>query len=232
MTIKKTAWMEKIANGEIPKNKHLAILLSLLPQQEKRTLELEQYTTPGNLASRWINEIYNSIGNDFANYHVIDIGCGNGILGFGCALMGAKSLTLIDSDSEAIEIAKKSQQMLAENVNLDIEINFINAHIGKSAIHIPDNSLIISNPPWGTQKYKADRPILNLIFNSNAKEIHLMHTSKNNHLIPFANEHGWNEIKMIKADFMIPALYDHHQRKNTTTEIICWKFFKPSEGEV
>ena len=23
MTIKKTAWMEKIANGEIPKNKHL-----------------------------------------------------------------------------------------------------------------------------------------------------------------------------------------------------------------
>ena len=73
--------------------------------------------------------------------------------------MGAKSLTLIDSDSEAIEIAKKSQQMLAENVNLDIEINFINAHIGKSAIHIPDNSLIISNPPWGTQKYKADRPI-------------------------------------------------------------------------
>ena len=40
MTIKKTAWMEKIANGEIPKNKHLAILLSLLPPQEKRTLEL------------------------------------------------------------------------------------------------------------------------------------------------------------------------------------------------
>ena len=45
--------------------------------------------------------------------------------------MGVKNLTLIDSDSEAIEIAKKVNKCWLKNVNLDIEINFINAHITK-----------------------------------------------------------------------------------------------------
>jgi putative methylase len=232
MTIKKAAWMEKISMGELPKRKHLAILLSLLPQQEKRNLELEQYTTPGDLASKWIHGIYNSRENGFSNLNIIDIGCGNGVLGLGCALMGAKKLTLIDSDKEAIKVAKKSHLMLSENVNLDTEIDFINSHIGKDSIKIPNNSLIISNPPWGTQKHKSDRPILDSIFNSNTEEIHIMHTNKNSHLIPFAKEHGWDAIKMIEADFMIPALYQHHKQKNSTTEIICWKFFKPTKGEV
>ncbi len=232
MGFKKTSWMNKIAMGEIPKHKHLAILLSLLPQQEKRNLELEQYTTPGELASKWIHEINNASEKGIANFDIIDIGCGNGILGLGCALLGAKSLTLIDSDPEAIEIAKKSQLMLSENVNLKTPIKFINAHVGKEYIEILENTLIISNPPWGTQKHKADRPILNQIFDSNAEEIHIMHTSKNNHLIPFAKDKEWESKEIIKSDFMIPALYQHHQQKNVTTEVICWKFFKSPKGEV
>ena len=104
--------------------------------------------------------------------------------------------------------------------------------IGKSNIKIPNHSLIISNPPWGTQRQKADRPILELMFKSNAKEIHIMHTSKITHLIPFANEHGWGAQKMFRTNFVLPAIYQHHKQKNSSTEIICWKFTKPTEGEV
>jgi len=230
--VKKSAWMDSIAMGAIPKNKHLAILLSLLPQHKEKRLELEQYTTPGDLAARWINEINNFSEERISNFEVIDLGCGNGVLGFGCALMGAKKVTMIDCDLEAIEIAKKGKGVLFEKVNLNTEINYVHALIGKDEIKIPNNCLIISNPPWGTQKHKADRPILELMFKSNAKEIHIMHTSKITHLLPFANQHGWTEKKMFRTNFILPAIYQHHKQKNSYTEIICWKFTKSPKGEV
>lgn len=232
MALKRSAWMESIAMGAIPKNKHLAILLSLLPQQKKRRLELEQYTTPGDLAARWINEIDNASQKGVSNFEIIDLGCGNGVLGLGCALRGSKKITMIDCDIEAIDTAEQGRAFLNENFNLKADINFINAQIGKDEIKIPDNSLIISNPPWGTQKHKADRPILDLMFKSNATEIHVMHTSKVTHLLPFADDHGWTAEKMFRTNFILPAIYQHHKQKNTTTEIICWKFTKSVEGEV
>ena len=232
MVKKRTAWMDSIAKGAIPKNKHLAILLSLLPIQEKMNLELEQYTTPGDLASRWINEIYKLNNYELSESNIIDVGCGNGILGFGLALIGAKNVTLIDCDSNAIENAKKGEEILNEKVDLNSNITFINATVGKDIINIPDDSIIISNPPWGTQKQKADRPILELIFKSKAKEIHIMHASKVTHLIAFAKEYGWDAEKLFRTNFILPALYQHHKQKNATTEIICWKFTKSNEGEV
>ena len=38
MTIKKTAWMEKIANGEIPKNKHAFLMTSIKSKFSINTL--------------------------------------------------------------------------------------------------------------------------------------------------------------------------------------------------
>ena len=71
MVDKKTAWMKSIANGAVPKNKHLAILLSSLPTHDKMNLQLEQYTTPGDLASRWINEIYNLNNFEISEYDIV-----------------------------------------------------------------------------------------------------------------------------------------------------------------
>ena len=228
----RSSWMQSIAMGSIPKNKHLAILLSLLPQQQNRSLELEQYTTPGDLASRWIHEINNASKQGIANHNIIDLGCGNGVLGFGCALLGAKNVTMIDCDMESLNIAKQGESQLHENVDLSVEITYINAKIGTDTVVIPEKSLIISNPPWGAQKHKADRPMLKLMFESNATEIHIMHTSKAVHLLPFANDHGWIAEKMFRTNFMLPAMYQHHKQKNTMTEVICWKFTKSIDGEV
>ncbi len=232
MEKKRSSWMQSIALGSIPKNKHLAILLSLLPQQEKRSLELEQYTTPGDLAARWIHEINNTSEKGIENHNIIDLGCGNGVLGFGCVLMGAKNLTLVDCDPEALNTAKQGESQLTEKVDLSAKITYINANIGRDYVKIPENSLIISNPPWGTQKHKADRSLLKLMFESNANEIHIMHTSKAVHLLPFANEHKWIAEKMFRTNFVLPAMYQHHQQKNSTTEVICWKFTKSLDGEV
>tara|TARA_Y100001980_G_C14550762_1_gene333530 strand:- start:1897 stop:2595 length:699 start_codon:yes stop_codon:yes gene_type:complete len=232
MVDKKTAWMKSIANGAVPKNKHLAILLSSLPTHDKMNLQLEQYTTPGDLASRWINEIYNLNNFEISEYDIVDLCCGNGILGFGLALMGARSVTLVDCDSNALESAKKSEKILKDKVDLDVKINYLQATIGKEKINISKNSILISNPPWGTQKPKADRPILEVIFKSNAKEIHILHASNVTHLIALGNEYGWDAQKLFKTNFILPAMYQHHKQKNAITEIICWKFTKSIEGEV
>ena len=42
----RSSWMQSIAMGSIPKNKHLAILLSLLPQQQERKLVQQKTVSP------------------------------------------------------------------------------------------------------------------------------------------------------------------------------------------
>lgn len=56
--------------------------------------------------------------------HVLDLGCGSGILGIGAALSGAKKITFVDIDEHCIQTSKLN----AKQNNLDI--TSLNFHIG------------------------------------------------------------------------------------------------------
>ena len=51
---------------------------------------------------------------------VLDLGCGNGILGIGCLLLGAKLVCAVDVDFSALEIA---------TTNLGFNIHFVNQDV-------------------------------------------------------------------------------------------------------
>ena len=206
------------------RQRQLAMLLSRLPLIENPLLSLEQYPTEGDLASKWIYKIYER--GDIVDRTITDLGSGNGILGFACALMGAKSVKMIELDESSVEIISSNKELLRnelENVGYPT-IDIINHRVTS---RLPDDfqsNTIIMNPPWGRQTKGADRPFLEAAFNSNAEVIHLMHSSEVKHPIAMAKENGWMVEKTLDADFRIRAAFQHHKSPIQTSKTTCWRF--------
>ena len=90
---------------------------------------------------------------------IVDIGAGNGVLGIGCGILGAKNVTLIEGDSEVCEIAQQNSSAIMEKY--PTKLTTINCMIGVD--EAPKNvtcDIVIMNPPWGFQTSKADRPLI------------------------------------------------------------------------
>tara|TARA_B110000495_G_C22884592_1_gene515880 strand:- start:238 stop:852 length:615 start_codon:yes stop_codon:yes gene_type:complete len=199
------------------KMRNLAIQLSNLQNHPCNNVELEQYGIDGNLASRWLSDIV-SFGDLFEDCKVLDLGAGNGILGIGSLLLGANSATFIESDSDACEVLSKN--LHAHELLNSSEI--INYHIDDTNLPIVDADLIITNPPWGRQIEKADRPFLQTIL-SNNKTAHILHSSNATHISNFFRSERWTVEKYGEADFSLPATYSHHNRKRDRTRAGFWR---------
>ena len=135
--------------------KRLAMILSRLEQLQSQSVELEQYATDGDLAARWLNDI-SSFGDLREECTVADLGAGNGILGLGALALGAERSILIDADQAACDTA----QYDAEKMGFADSAEVIQASIGTDSIELDSTNVVISNPPWGRQSPRADRPFL------------------------------------------------------------------------
>ncbi|MDG1544864.1 MAG: METTL5 family protein [Candidatus Poseidoniia archaeon] len=137
------------------------------PDFEKPIPELEQYSTPPDIAFEILKKV-NSAGN--LSGRVADLGCGTGRLAISAAILGA-NVTGFEIDEDAIEIAKE----YSNNNNLEIE------WINKAIEGIEDNfDTIIMNPPFGSQRPGADRIFLEkaMEISEHIWTIHLSETRK------------------------------------------------------
>ena len=104
-------------------------------------------------------------------------------MGIGAVLMGAKSAILVDSDEESCAVSTRN----AESLGISNSVRIINSKIGEKNIEFNETDLVISNPPWGTQKKGSDRVFLQEIISIGAVA-HLMHSSRATHIRNFFNE--------------------------------------------
>ena len=162
----------------------LAIQLSKLQEISSPNLNLEQYQTEGEIAARWLFDIQ-SFDDLKPGCRVVDLGCGNGILGIGAVLMGAGSAILVDSDEKSCEVSTRN----VESLGISDSVKIVNSKIGEKDIEIREADIVVSNPPWGTQKKASDRPFLEEII-SIGTIAHLMHSSQATHIRNFFNEFG------------------------------------------
>ena len=202
------------------KLRQLAMRLSNLKAHPGNNLDLEQYSITGNLAARWISDIL-SFGDINYSSTVADLGAGNGILGIGCQLAGAKKSIFFESDSNACKVIKDN----LINESLIKSAKVINQHISKDNIPIIDSDIIITNPPWGRQLEKADRPFLDAILAS-GKTAHILHSSNATHITKLFENAGWSVEKYGEADFALPAKYMHHNRQRGKTIAGFWRVSK------
>ncbi len=114
------------------------------------SVELEQYTTSAELASRVLH---------LASQHgdlrrVVDLGCGTGVLSVGAGLLGARVVGF-DRDRGALATARDN----AMEHGLDERVGFVRADVGGPPICTSFDAAVM-NPPFGAQDRGADRAFL------------------------------------------------------------------------
>ena len=136
------------------KLKNLEMMLQRLAGFTKPRASLEQYQTPAPLAARLL---YTALmKGDIEGKRVCDLGCGTGILAIGAALLGAGSVTGIEVDKNAVDVANANAALL------EVEVTFIAMDVKEPELPARAGPIdtVVMNPPFGAQKIHADRPFI------------------------------------------------------------------------
>ncbi|MBI2110499.1 methyltransferase, partial [Candidatus Woesearchaeota archaeon] len=125
--------------------KSLAVILSRLEKIPSKNIFLEQYETDSEFAAKLLWSAF--LHGDIKGKVIADLGCGNGILGIGALLLGAKKVYFVDVCD--LGIAKKNAS----------EINLKNAFFIQKDVREFKQKVdcVIQNPPFGVKKKHADK---------------------------------------------------------------------------
>ena len=197
------------------------MLLSGLEPHLSNSVELEQYSTDGDLAARWLTDIA-AFGDLSEGCTVADLGAGNGVLGLGALAMGAGGAILVEADQAACDVAKSN----AESTGFANSVEVIRAKLGSDSVDLSSADVVISNPPWGRQTPRADRPFLEAMI-ATATPTHLLHSAEATHIQPLFEDAGWSAERYGEADFALPAAYSHHSRQRGKTRAAFWRLTPP-----
>ena len=209
--------------------KHLAIELSKLFPHPQHAVELEQYATEGDLAAFFVLAIDQL--DSIYGKNIVDLGAGNGILGIGCGILGAKSVTLIEGDSKVCEIAQQNCSVIMEKYPKNLTT--VNCMVGiDNAPEILSCDMVIMNPPWGFQSSKADRPLLEYGFNLQPNYLYVIHSANATHLEQLGKANGYDCEIVFQSNFRLPPKYMHQSRKMGETEVKCWRFHKAGDAKI
>ena len=201
--------------------RRLAMLLSDFAPHPSNYVELEQYTTDGDLAARWLADIA-AYGDLAEGCTVADLGAGNGVLGLGALTMGAGRAMLVEADQAACEVAKSN----AESLGFADSVEVFHATLGSDPVDLSSADVVISNPPWGRQTPRADRPFLEAMIAA-AAPAHLLHSAEATHIRTLFEDSGWSAERYGEADFALPAAYSHHSRQRGRTRAAFWRLTPP-----
>ena len=197
------------------------MLLSGLEPHLSNSVELEQYSTDGDLAARWLTDIA-AFGDLSEGCTVADLVAGNGVLGLGALAMGAGRAILVEADEAACNVAKSN----AEPMGFADSVEVSQATLGSDPVDLGSADVAISNPPWGRQTQMADRPFLEAMIAAEAPS-HLLHSAEATHIQPLFEDAGWSAEKYGEADFALPAAYSHHSQQRGKTRAAFWRLIPP-----
>ncbi|MGC8617901.1 MAG: METTL5 family protein [Thermoplasmata archaeon] len=127
----------------------MEIELSKLKRMAIRDSRLEQYPTPPDIAATML---YRALGDGCLRDKIVaDLGCGNGIFAIGALMLGARKAYGIDSDEDAIIVARENSEQFGDRIILTTE--------DVAEFNVPVDTILM-NPPFGSQKRNADIPFI------------------------------------------------------------------------
>jgi len=190
--------------------KQLEVKLSKLKQLQSPRANLEQYQTSGSIAAEVLWTAY--MNNDIKNKVIADLGCGNGILGIGALLLGAKKVFFIDSDSNAILTAKSNLSNLRNHILLHIEISSFNEKV----------DTIIQNPPFGVQNEHADRVFLLKAMEVSRKIYSLHKIESESFISSLAKDNNFILETILTFKFPLKKTQHFHTKKLHNVDVGCF----------
>ncbi|MBW2971151.1 METTL5 family protein [Candidatus Woesearchaeota archaeon] len=198
----------------------LAILLSKQKDFERPKANLEQYTTDSETAARILWNAH--MLGDIENKVVADLGCGTGILGIGCLLLGAQWVHLLDADKKAIEIAKANLSGL-EEYNIAKRAHFIVKDVSDFEIKV---DTVIQNPPFGVQRLNADRAFLEKAMEC-TETIHSIHKIESEGFVKaLCKEKGFIVSHLWHYSLPLKQTMAYHTHRIQRINVGCWRLIK------
>lgn len=198
-------------------------------------VELEQYQTPPSLAAAILNFINISDKKPgIKGRNILDLGCGCGILGFGCVRLQANLVIGIDIDESAIALAIENREDIG--VSPDV-ISFIEKDVSNlSRDDLPPNidfDMVIMNPPFGTKhQEKADTMFVekglrltNVVYSIHKSSTRLYLTRTVPKLLK--EKYGWDVVADVMLEdlgFKIPRTLKFHKLKEQYVQVDLIKF--------
>ncbi len=194
----------------------LAISLSRLKTFSSPKLLLEQYPTDSEVAASVLWAAY--MNGDVKGKTIADFGCGTGVLGIGCLLLGAEKAYFVDNDAEALSAA-------ADNLSaLKLKgYELINGGISKVSLKA---DVVVQNPPFGTKLAHADRVFLMKAF-ATASIIYSIHKAASISFVDkLSRDNGFRVTNILRFMMPLRSSFSFHRRRLKRIDVACFRIEK------
>ncbi|MCF0225767.1 MAG: methyltransferase, partial [Methanobrevibacter sp.] len=202
--------------------KKLEIKIQQIPSHPNPKVNLEQYSTPANIAADILWNAY-TLGDIF-NKNILDLGCGCGIFAISACLLGANNAVGVDIDIESIEIANKySTKFKIDNIDfITSDINNLDANLNIDTI--------FQNPPFGSQRFATkgiDLDFINKAVEFNFNVIYSFHmASTEEFLVNYFSKLNLEITHIFRYNFKIPKIYEFHSEEFKIIDVIVIRAIK------
>jgi putative methylase len=206
---------------EIMSKAGLAVALSRLEGFKEPKVGVEQYAMDSEIGAF---VLWNGLlKGDIRQKVSADLGCGTGILGIGALLLGAERVFFVDSDSSALEIAKRNLEIAKSEFLVEGEAVFVCKDIAEFSQKC---DTVIENPPFGVKVRHADRAFLKKAFETGSI-VYSFHKSESKRFIEkFSGDNGFRVTDIWGFKFPLKAAYGFHSRRLRRIEVSCFRLEK------
>lgn len=200
-----------------PKLRSLTIRLQKVERFRHPKLFLEQYATPADIAAPLLFSAYQL--GDIEGKSVLDLGCGTGMLAIGAAMLGAANVMGMDSDPEALVVAREN----AERLGIKTPLSFEEVTVPEGVTGRYDT--VVMNPPFGAHQgnRRADRPFMKAALG----HADVVWAILNAGSLEFFKTHLKGRAMVTDAyagTFVIPHTFAHHTRERADIPVEIIRF--------
>lgn len=187
----------------------LAVVLQKIGPHPRPKVDLEQYTTPADLAAEILfSACY--LHDDIQSKRVLDLGTGTGRLAIGASLLGAAYVVGVDVDAASLKLASAARKSLRACVDFvlgDVEV-----------IRGPVETVLM-NPPFGTKKVHADLHFLDCALRSGNVVYSIHKSSTRRFLKGWLRNRGFHREQITATEIQIPHQHSFHRKPKQSVEI-------------
>lgn len=186
------------------RKRDLEIMLQAIEPHSKPKIDLEQYTTPADMAADMLFRACYTYG-DIRGKSVLDFGTGTGRLAIGSVILGADQVVGIDLDTTSIDSA------LANSKRMKLKVEWV---VGEIESVRGTFDTVVMNPPFGTKRNHADIRFLRAAL-SVGKVIYSVHKSTTQSFISRWLKQSQAELEVLRTTTIkIPHQYDFHRKES------------------
>ncbi len=196
------------------------LVLSKVADFTKPQMRLEQYATPASIVSSWLWGM--AMRDEIQDKVVLDAGCGPGIIGLGCLLLGAKRVYFVDCDSVCVEQSRAQYAALALEYELG-EAEFIVGSITQFEVLV---DVVVQNPPFGTKVKHADKFFLEKAFGVSSLVYSLHKFTTSSFVLAIARDYSFNAAVIERFSYPLRAQFAFHKKKVEKIDVSLWRFEK------